>query len=427
LTFGIIEYLATNPTVVADQTYSLRSYGNDLSWMSAADTEAREDGYVEFVDGESEFYEGSVRMPNRWTFDPYTGILHFGMYTRGNHSVMFYYRRRKFKVLSENDWDYYKSTVTGKVDTSKIVLKPSAVCQFEVVKTMATGTTGIELVQQMLPRHDWWAQKLVKGSIKLGSGIIADSAGLAIPPVEVKFVDGYTELQNTVETSQLIPAESGYGLHTFYLDQIDSTHILSGGLTFDPVIEYPDPIKASQFVKQVETEAEITVTGDWWVDADSASATYGKVVVASGVSEDLRTHNVKYKFEDTENGVDKRGLYSIDYNKGIIYFASPVAAGATITFNVTMYSAFYNLSEVVEEQNIKSIEEKAKKIELEVHYAEKFLKEASPQNPRPRFVKVGYSYYKTTNESLRDLEPYFSPICKDLALRVITKDLLGSL
>lgn len=419
-TFRMEEYLPENPAILMPATHTLRSYHN------LTDPTARSDGYVPFVDGDSEFYSGEVRVRTRWTFDPYTGILYFGMSHRGNHSILFKYSRRKFKVLSQSDWDYYKDPATGRADTSRIVLKPSAVYQFEVVKEVDTGFTSMELVQQNLPRHDWWTQKLVKGSLKLSDGIIKNSSGLSISPIEVKYVDGYTELQNSVSTSQMILAEAG-GLHSFYLAQIDATHQLRGSLTFDPVIEYPQPITPSQFTTQVTTEAEVTEAGKWWVDTDATSSTYGKVVIATGATTDLRTHTVKYQFEDTTNGIDKSSLYSVDYSRGVIYFSTPLSEGGTITFNVTIYSAFYNFSEVVGSENIKSIEEKEKKIELDVNYAEKFLKDSSPQNPRPRFVKVGYEYYKKSNESLKDLEPYFSPICKDIALRAITKDQLGSL
>ena len=421
--FELVEYLPDNPTVVMSISHSSRRYGVGLD--GDTDLAVREDGYVPFVDGHSEFILQGKTQNNRWTFDPYTGILYLGKYSQGDHKIIFKYDRRKFKVLSPEDWDYYKDTITGKVDTSRIVLKPSSVRQFEIARDLTEGDTSQELVQQALPRHDWWTQKIVKGSLRLSEGVVKDILGNPIPPVEVKFTDGYSELQNTVSTRQLIPAATGSGLHAFNLTQISGTNRLSGDLTFEPIIEYPEPIQASQFVTQVDTEASVLTAGDWWVDSDNTSSTYGKVVVYT--SGDLRTHSVRYNFEDTSNGVDKRGLYSVDYEQGSIYFATPVASGAKVTFNVTMYSAFYNYAEVVEPQNIKSIEEKEKKIELEVNYAEKFLKETSPQNPRPRFVKIGYDFYKKSTESLKDLEPYFSPICKDVAIRAITKDLLGSL
>ena len=434
-TFRIEEYLPTDPSsIIGEDSPSFdryRQYSNkykDSQGVTHTDTEAREDGYVAYVDGHSEFYSGEQKMGNRWTFDPYSGILYLSMSSRGDHRIVFKYHRRRFKTLIEEDWDYYRDPVTNKIDTSRIVLKPSAVRQFEVVRSLEEGTTSQELVYQTLQRHDWWTQRVVKGSIKLSSGILRGSSNIIIPPVEVKFVDGYSELQNAVNTNQMIMAETGYGLHTFSLDQIDATHVLSGDLTFNPVIEYPDPVRNSQFTAQVTDESEVSsAVGNWWVDSDATSSLYGKVVVNTGPSSDLRTHTVKYRVEDTTNGIDKKGLYSVDYNKGTIYFASPVSTGTRVTFNVTMYSAFYNFSEIVEEQNIKTIEEKAKRIELEVNYAEKFLKDVSPQYPRPRFVKVGYDFYLKSTESLKDLEPFFSPICKDIAVRAITKDLLGKL
>lgn len=390
--------------------------------------DVRADGQVPFIDGEKEFYcesEGVVRT-NRWSFDPYVGIIYFARPLMGTHRVTFKYHRRNFKVLEMSEWDFYRNKATNKTDMSKIVLKPSCVYQFPVNKTIAEGTTSISLVQQMLPRHDWWTQKIVRGSVFItpASRIFSSSEDNIAPPVEVRFIDGYSELQNTTAVSEVIAAQDGNGLHSFSLGVIDSTHILVSELVFEPLVEYPDPIQSSQFVTKVSAVGDVdTAIGNWFVDIDT-----GLVTVNVGPSVvRLNTHTVKYSFEDTQNGVNKAGLYSVDYDNGSIYFASPVAQDTSILFNVTMYSAFYNMSEVVEGENIKSIEEKAKKIELDVNYAEKFLKDPSPQNPRPKFIKVGYDFYKRSNESLKDLEPYFSPICKELALNVITKDFLGTL
>jgi hypothetical protein len=57
----------------------------------------------------------------------------------------------------------------------------------------------------------------------------------------------------------------------------------------------------------------------------------------------------------------------------------------------------------------------------------KLLKLDTAAEARPSFAKISYEYYKKSTESLKDLEPYFSPICRDVALRAVTSDVLEEL
>jgi len=409
--FWMTEYSASNTTLELSPTHEDRAFYSDSS-------EVREDGYVPFVDGYTEFlFEGSYHK-NRWTFDPYSGVLYIGGGHRGNHSVRFTYYRRKLKVLSEEDWDYYRSPISGKEDTSRIVLKPSSVYQFEKTVSLSEDDRSASLTDNLFDRHDWWKQKIVRGSIKLSEGILLDDEDKPIAPVEVNFVDGETELTNTTWVSQAISAESGT-LHSFQLDRIDSEHPLAGAPVFEVATEYPDAVQSNQFVSQVESPGDISSSGDWCV------ASNGTVTIKTA-SSGLIKHKVRYSFEDLNNGIDKRGLFSVDYENNNIHFGSGVAADNNVTFNVTMYSAFYNMSEVIRDDDIEEIDSDNNTIELKTEYAEKFLREPSPQNPAPRYVRVGYSYYEKSTESLKDLEPYFSPICKDIAIRAITKAMMGT-
>ena len=60
-------------------------------------------------------------------------------------------------------------------------------------------------------------------------------------------------------------------------------------------------------------------------------------------------------------------------------------------------------------------------------FALKFLKQNTVDKNRPQIIKVSYNYYKSISESLADLEPYFSPICKHLGIRAVTSNVLEEL
>jgi len=92
-----------------------------------------------------------------------------------------------------------------------------------------------------------------------------------------------------------------------------------------------------------------------------------------------------------------------------------------------MYSVFYNMGEVIQEGNIEEIDVAGKLLKIRPEYGIKFLADSTSGNPVPRYMRLQYEYNKTVTESLKDLEPYFSPVCKDVAIRAITKDMIGDI
>jgi hypothetical protein len=125
--------------------------------------------------------------------------------------------------------------------------------------------------------------------------------------------------------------------------------------------------------------------------------------------------------------VDTSGLYSIDYNTGTAHFAEAISRDGTVEFEISIYSAFYNIAETVNDGDIKEIDEEGRKVTLSNSLGMKFLKLSTVLQARPKYIKLIYEYYKKSTESLKDLEPYFSPICKDVAFKAVTSDVLEEL
>ena len=184
---------------------------------------------------------------------------------------------------------------------------------------------------------------------------------------------------------------------------------------------YPDPIVESQFVDKKKTVGEVLSEGHYHVADD------GTVTVWTNVADGLKPHKVSYEYEDTLSGLEKEQLFSVDYENGIIYFNSQTIDG-TVTYNLTSYSAFYNIGEVVPPGNIQEINEEEQYIDLHPMYGSTLGGKDSLGTPlEVGKARVRYEYYKRSTESLKDLEPYFSPVCKDIAVRVITKEMMGEL
>ena len=197
---------------------------------------------------------------------------------------------------------------------------------------------------------------------------------------------------------------------------------MTGDPGFAPVRSVDTPITPeSQFTDYVTgTPAS---DGEWsfTVNLD------GTVTVSVHQDGGLNAHYVSYRYTVEDPGVDTTGLYSIDYDTGTVHFAEAIISTASVEFEISVYSAFYNIADIVSDGDIKEIDEEGRKITLSESLGMKFLKMTSALKARPAFIKIAYEYYKKSTESLKDLEPYFSPICKDIALRAITSDVLEEL
>jgi len=405
---------------------------------------------VEYVDGHTEFYDGDADETNNWrnktwSFDKKDGILYFAnpiISHRYINRFKFRVRHSKVKTLSDSLWDFYKDPVTGKIDTSKIVLDPRSVRQFPLKITATnTGVSAVPLLGQNslttindpsstgmltldnMPGHNWSKKRIVRGSVKLASGVI----GTGIEPIEVPYVDGRSELLNAINAQYKINYQLVSGVTTYEttIPGISSERPLVDDVVFEAVIIYPEPVQPSQFIKRIPIETDLSNVGDYYIDDDTGRV---KVIISENGGVPLRSHLVKYSYQDNTSGLSTDNLFSIDYNNGMIYFGKTGGiAGGEISFFITMYSVFYNMGEVIQEGNIEEIDAEGKLLKIRPEYGIKFLADSTSGNPVPRYMRLQYEYNKTVTESLKDLEPYFSPVCKDIAIRAITKDMIGDI
>jgi len=193
---------------------------------------------------------------------------------------------------------------------------------------------------------------------------------------------------------------------------------LRGTPVFAPVRELTS---ATAPVNQFDLTPTATPTnnGEWNVDSNGLVT----VVLDSTPGEYI----VSYKLNNADPGIDINGMYSVDYTNGTIHFGSPPPATGNIQFEVSMYSAFYNIAKQISLGDVEEVNEDNKTITFNSAFGLKFLKQELADKSRPQVIKVFYDYYKRDTASLEDLEPYFSPICKDIAFRAVTSNILEEL
>jgi hypothetical protein len=379
---------------------------------------------MEFVGGIWQAIEGA------YSFDAYSGTVYLWAATGTNRTTKFRCKRIKATVVPQDGWEYYRSSVHERLNTQKIVLDPKYVVSHKKSTEVAGGTTPVfssQLLGDQESGHNWYKQRLVKGTVAISSDLFP----IGTLPTEVPFIDGDLEFHSVVEIiDEPITFSGADEIYTFKLGKIDLDHKLSGSPGFAPLRSISNPnTPDSKFVQYITTTPVPSSTdGDWTYSVDD---TTGEVTVTLKYDADMTSsanaHIVSYRYRADDPGVDIAGLYSIDYETGTIHFATLIEKTANIEFETSAYSCFYNIAEVIDDGDIEEVDEEGRKITLSAALGMKLLKLDTAAEARPSFAKISYEYYKKSTESLKDLEPYFSPICRDVALRAVTSDVLEEL
>lgn len=428
--YNVTEEEGAIPPIFVDDTESLEvwyieeyTFGGDLITSGKHFTDKKV-----FVDGEKELrlVLGDDWFPDAdsYTFNPKTGIVYTGSPPLDDRKTVFKCKILQSTLVPEEGWEYYRSQVHERIDSGRIVLDPKYVKTYKrsvEITGADTEVTSVRLTEEETKSHSWFKQRLVKGTVVLSPELFP----VGTKPTEVPFVDGDLELHSVVQVyDESVAAETGSGVHTFDLAQISSTHFMTGDPGFAPVRSVTDPTTPDSQFTELVTGTPVG-DGEWSfvINVDGTVTVSVQVDDSAGLTE----HYVSYRYTVADPGVDTAGLYSIDYDTGTVHFAEVITRTASVEFEISVYSAFYNIADIVSDGDIKEIDEEGRAITLSDSLGMKFLKMTSALKARPSFVKIVYEYYKKSTESLKDLEPYFSPICKDIALRAITSDVLEEL
>ncbi len=386
---------------------------------------------VEYIDGRQELmtWTGSEweQNENSYSFDSDSGTVYTGSLPYNDRKAMFHCKVLSSTEVPPDSWEYYRTSVHGRMNTQKIVIDPKYVMtqtRITAVDGTSTSVDSVELIGEQETGHDWFNQRLVKGTVVIDQSLFSDD----IIITEVPYIDGASELHSVVqiEDETVVFTDIGSNLYTYQLGSINDTQTIVGQPGFAAVRSVTDPItEESLFLSYVSSTP--TSPGEWTYEVDVSGNCLVTIYVSPLIDPTEKEHVVSYKYAVVDPGIDMDGLYSIDYVSGTIHFAAPITLTGNIQFEVSAYTAFYNIADIVEDGDIKEIDEENMKITISTSLGMRFLKMSTAMKARPAFAKIAYDYYQKSSESLADLEPYFSPICKDIALKAVTVSTLEEL
>lgn len=366
---------------------------------------------------------------DKYTFDSDTGTIYLGSKTRADRRTVLVCKKLELEKIDNSLWEFETNPSTGAINPQHISLDPTAVYTVPQSTTFSLDDydffpqKSFLLMSGNTNSHSWFNRKIVKGTVRPSLSLFTDNASL----VEVDFIDGVTEFSSigTIEKEPITFTSLGSNLYSFTLSEASSTRTLVGTPAFAPVRSTDSvtiPTNIFSLSGQVSSTTTNLTEGQWYVTTSS-----GTVTVTVYTTSTPGDHTVTYRINDIEKQAEASGMFSVDYYNGVIYFASPIAADGNVSYEVSMYSAFYNIGKIISQNDIEEVLEEDKKIIFKSAFALQFLKQDIVDKNRPQVLKVSYNYYKTISESLADLEPYFSPICKHIGLRAVTSSLLEEL
>jgi len=386
---------------------------------------------VAFVDGNSELIGPYGALDeNRYSFDPDTQRIFTGSTPPIDRQYTLVVKAIDAEAIPVDKWEYYRDLAFGQVDTQKIIIDPTYVSTVKREKeydfTTGDSVNHLLLLPEAGKGHDWKKQRLVKGTVIPNPSLFPSTA----EPTEVPFVNGRDELQNLILIKKEPITFSGpvANIYSFTLQELTTAHPLAENTSLgfatvrDLVSSTANP---SLFLEEVPWTVALATTdldtnGQWRVNR-----TTGLVDLYYAGS--LYTHTVTYTYQNIDSGINREGQYSVDYKTGLIYFAQPIEKTGSVLYESSLYSAFYNIGEIIKDTDIEEIDEEGQSVTLSAALGMRFLKLNTADKARPAFLKAMYEYYERSTESLEDLEPYFSPICKDIAFRAVTSDTLEEL
>ncbi len=299
-------------------------------------------------------------------------------------------------IVYSNDTTPIGDIVTASYTYTPIEVVDPAYWKFSDTKTYQTIELSDDVYRSIhIDAEDLSSQStrtrvtLANEAIVRGS-IIFDHTSLT---TEIPFVNGITEFLDVLEVEgETVPSVGT----SFFLDNV-------------PLVTYPVAFSdTTVFILEIDTPVD---PGDY-----NVNYTTGEVITITT----LNGGTVNYYYQDSNRATELTGSYSIDYREGIIYFYDGLPGGVSADYEYTRYAVRYRIAKELDPNMFKvNINDKIITV-IDPSVLEDYL----PTTRHAGLIKVFYDYVEQVRESIEELEPFFTPILKGYALKILTPSLL---
>jgi len=345
--------------------------------------------------GNSKDHPAEVITTGDWYINKDTGYLvHYTAIPADIKVSASYFYTSRIK-LAEDDWDF--TDIDGGISNA-VSINDKAYKTFFVNAYPELIPAGVNYIN------------LSKLAVVPGSLTFTTPSGLlysGVYGIEVPYIDGRTELQGVVHTKQAISSMIGIIGDTTITKDFNLP--VSNDTSLDILFS-----NQNIFTLNVSPAAPSNV-GEYNIDLPNRQF---YVRVSSDVVE---PGYVSYYYDDPQANVESR--YSVKSNTGEVFLHEKTGAADTLTYQYTNYIIRYPIARAVEPTDW-TFDKKTNKITIKDREILKNIRQ--PQGPGPglqslsKFYQVSYQYVSKDRDNILELEPYFSPILRDYAAKIIT-------
>lgn len=337
-----------------------------------------------YVDGKVELLDAGD-----YSVDYESGIIYSYTATGAVAEVSVSYKYNPSEILTEADWDFEE----GQGLKDELVIYDRA---------WATTPVARENIPSAVRKFSF-----SKFNIEPGTLVFSEATVFAR---EVPFIDGRQEVLGLIKASEVVPpftswTSVGGDRYTF------KTSLIPADTTNHPLAFSNSTLFANQVADPPVTN------GEYSVDIVNREIK----VFANPAPSTTSLGSMSYLYQDPTKVL--AGVYSVDYKNGDVYTHDNTPVGAWAKFEYSDLEINYPIARVIPSTDY---EVDADNLKINISDREILRKTQIPTVPAAtggtgNTYQVLYNYVQETRSGVEELEPYFTPILKEYALKVLTK------
>jgi hypothetical protein len=332
-----------------------------------------------FVDGQVELIDAGD-----WSIDNENGILYaFSRTSSATDTTVKFYRFPRTR-LQNDQWEFSGRDVLIDDDLWKTLAPLVPVSIPAGLKLFGVPDVA-----------------LVKGTVEFSNTVEFAK--------ELDFIDGRSEFLGFIKTAEQIPNLTAGNPTSFNL-KMPIVSAADYGVVFS---------NGQLFVTERNSLIGISAYGDYYVDRTN-SRIYVRLQTST-----TSPGTITYYYSNPVAATT--GRYSINYKTGQVFtYTATSGTAGTVDYQYTDYRMKYPMAREIPSTDYE-VDIQGSKITIkdrEVLNNMKMSQVTGPGGGRDKYYRVSYKYMKSPREDIAELEPYFTPVLKDYALKLITKSRL---
>jgi len=349
---------------------------------------------------EKTFGTETLASPGDWYIDWANGVLYSYSATVSNTDTTISYSYYPRTILTESEWSF---TDSGTGIANAISVSDNKYQTF----------TGDTLDVPITVRYFNLAHlSIVQGTVSFTDSNSVPTIALK---TEVQFIDGRSELLGVVQAAEALEPITSTGIIS-----IPFKVKISSDNGFAVTFSKPNIFKVE---KTSMGDVNSGIAGDYYIDRTYSPFGTGRIYVKL-TSTVASPGTVSYSYVNPQAVLE--GRYSINYETGEVFCYDPTPSNIIVDYEYTDYRVRYDIARQVssDDWEFDSSEDKLTISDREILKNQRTAQQVDQQTSGRKFYQASYQYVKSTRANVDELEPFFSPVLKDYALKIITKSRL---